>query len=343
MRYCMAGSHNVIWAKLGRILGYKSIAYTNTHTLSGSSLVPTALAKDARHHVTGPAFSFFIQLFPKWGKTWAGGKLSRLPLTKSVTEQILGLSLGDPWQPLNTPPLNGILVESEVMRSNICTMNKGNPNKVITVGSYALDRMAEISAIRQQRRTQLLETFKLTDDRPILLCALPPAERFPHRSLPELPTLDSLLKLWFDNLSRIDFWNIVITPHPRLDIAAIKVEHPRTLITNLRAHELIPLCDCFLSAASTTSRWAKACGIPTINFDCFNTFLEDEHESIEHYHTNNSQKLISIFKTISTHENIARLKITAVKNSEKWGIVDGHSTYRVMNALKTITKQEKLC
>ena len=92
----------------------------------------------------------------------------------------------------------------------------------------------------------------------------------------EFKEFRSLVDFWFAELAKLQYWNVLIKPHPASD--PDDVEYMKTFpfpVVEIDTSVLIPICDLYNTSVSSTIRWALACGKPTLNFDVFRYHYRD--------------------------------------------------------------------
>lgn len=331
-KYITPGTHAPILNTAAKNNKIKTALFTNSSTHTVNTLI-LALKSQKKHIVSGIFFSIFAKFFPRWIYKHQGQNICRLPLPIAFAEEFLHLSQHNPWDQVSGANVDAIMVESFSMAEAIKKQNKNA--QVFTTGSYALDVLYESTKYQQQIRTE----FNIPSDRKVLVCSIPPNDRFPRRSPPEFPTLQSLLDFWLGAIHAHDFWTVLLTPHPRCT-HNIKIRNNRTILINKRALDLIPIADLYLSVGSSTLRWAKANGVPTINFDCLASGDEQHLGNNGHLYCATTQDFLYLIKNISQDATLNSLTEQAKTHARAWGQVDGMSSKRTLEACKFIMAQQ---
>jgi hypothetical protein len=142
---------------------------------------------------------------------------------------------------------------------------------LITTGSPSNDAMTLALSEDKARRRSLCADLGLSDDRPLLLTALPPDCLYFPGGRPECDSsYADVVQFWINSIKSVPGYNKVICLHPSVDPETMRfLESDDTKISTRSTYETVPLCDVYVASVSSTIRWAIACGKPVINYDVY--------------------------------------------------------------------------
>lgn len=287
-------------------------------------------ANDPAHRIVGPAARIVAALRPAWCYTHEGRPLLRLPPSRIAAMEIAGLATPAPWV-LNRGGAAAIALDSGAMRAAYLAL--GFPaHQLAVVGDTNGGILARGLAERSQLRRTLLAELGLVDDRPLVVCAFPPdqygtnATDFEHADFP------ALVDAWMEALATVaGHANVVVRPHPRLAVERLAASAPpRVVITERPTIELVPLADLYVASISATIRWAIACGVPVIDYDCYRYRYGDYSTAKAVIHVEDRSAFRSaMHRFFSDPVWAAELATEQRRVSGHWGIVDDGCEDRV--------------
>ncbi len=267
------------------------------------------------------------KLFPHWVYEHRGKKLLRLPSWDIIPMERSGYRPARPWV-MNSEPGTIVAVESERMLEYYRSDGLAE-DKLILTGALYDDILAEATARSGEMRRKLDHELSLREGLPLLLCALPPSQ-FPRDC--EFADYDSLLSFWMETLSRVEGWNVIVRPHPRLtDEEVNHLESFGVKISRWDTATLVPLCDLYVASVSATIRWAIACGKPVVNYDVYQMKYAD-YQGVTGVLTVFSK---TDFKDALNRLTTDRQYYDVIENNQrremsKWGRLDGKSSERML-------------
>jgi hypothetical protein len=217
------------------------------------------------HEVTGIGNRLVAAVFPRWVHEHRHRRLLRLPAGPILAMEALGLAPPEPWTHLSGFA-DAIAVESDEMEQRY--LREGLPqDRLVRTGALYDDVLARNHDEALENRRRVLNDAGLADDKPLVLCALPP-DQFsfvrPDREFRDQRAMLEFLVETFDSVR----CNVIYRLHPRT--RPDQVEFLRDKGATIVDHDtaaLVPLCDIFMASVSATIRWAIACGKPVINYD----------------------------------------------------------------------------
>lgn len=283
-------------------------------------------------------------LFPHWVNYYAGKRLLRLPGKTVMILEALGLAPEHPWLP-NNSRVTRIAVESPEMVRYHRRMRFPESQLRLTGAAYD-DVLAETRQSAHELKQNLCRRLSVNPEKPLLVCAWP-TNQFGSRFIPlEFNSYEQLCHAWAKALvfiARKTDFNVIIRPHPVTDAEfLVNILRPYRLhyrITDIDTLKLVPVCDLFVACVSSTLRWAIACGIPAINYDCYNYGYTD---------FNPAKGLTTVKKYVDFEHVLQRLtedsgayaesRRLQVECSTDWGIHDGQSMKRILKLIADLTE-----
>ena len=305
-------------------------------------------------------------LFPHWVNYYSGKRLLRLPGKTVMLLEALGLAPEHPWLP-NNSHVTRIAVESREMECYYRKMRFPEEQLRLTGSAYddvlvykkassqeckkALFRRLsaehhEIETGGMQHQHDVNKSRLWDSDKPLLVCAWP-TDQYGSRYIPmEFGSYELLCNAWAKALSlivRLTDFNVIIRPHPVTDPAFLAtILQPHGLhdrVTDIDTLELVPVCDLFVACVSSTLRWAIACGIPAVNYDCYDYGYTD-FDSAKGVST--VKKYVDFELVLQRLTEDAGAYAEAKRNQEECaselGLHDGRSTERILNLIQELTQ-----
>jgi hypothetical protein len=280
-------------------------------------------ARNPKNKIQISSEKLFARWFPKWIKTFEGQYLSRLPIPRAVALELNGISSKDPWI-VNSSIQNYIVVDSLFMQDQMVRYDVPK-EQIKVIGSPVNDIIHDVLCNLNTKREQLYRDLNLDANKYLLVCSLP-KNYFKLRPVNGFSDYEELLKFWVGTIRKLTNFNAVFSPHPLIDKSVIKrLEHNGAIISYKWIAELIPLCDLFVVSLSTTMKWARACGKPVLNFDCY---CWNKFESRHIYTVHEQKAFVDILERLNQSEYFAKISESAKQNTEYWGTLDGNTMKR---------------
>jgi len=283
------------------------------------------------YRAKGPLARFVVWFWPKWLLRYEGTELLRQPAATALCQELMGFSSPAPWI-LNRGKAAAIALDSEAQSDIYLRM--GFPRAQLRViGDLNGALFHQILENKRQLTAELFGRHGLKPGRPLVLCGFPPDQYEGADSVGfEFLDYHALIKAWIRSFEDLgDRANVLIRPHPRVRADRLNV----SLNSNIRltwepTAELIPLSNVYVAAASSTIRWAIACGTPVINYDTFRYRYDDFKavagvmpvESLDEF-----RKLLDAF--LDDPAFAGRLVATQRSAMGYWGELDGKTDERL--------------
>lgn len=336
------GSTNAMLTRVARQRGIPALIIP--FALGTTREMCESLADNPLHDV---AFSWLNRLaatlYPHWVNYFGTKALLRLPGRDIIILEALGLAPTHPWLP-NNSRANLILAESAAMERYYRSM--GFPAEQLRVtGSPYDDILAAARRTASAGKERICSRLGIDPGKPILLCAWP-TDQYGSRFVPlEFPDYKRLCQAWAGTLARIQRmtpYNIVIRPHPVTSQELLEeVLRPFRLhkrVTNIDTLELVPVSDLFVACVSSTLRWAIACGIPAVNYDCYDYGYTD---------FDSAEGVFTVKQYADFEDVVERLagdsaaydsaRSAQEKCAPDWGMQDGQSMARIDRMIAELT------
>lgn len=286
-------------------------------------------------------------LFPHWVNYYASKKLLRLPGQRIFFLEAFGFAPEHPWIP-NNSSVTCIGVESPEMERYYRRMRF--PEQQLRLTGAAYDDVMHAARESKTARERVFRRLRLDPAKPLLVCAWP-TDQYGSRSIPmEFSDYKALCKAWakaLASVSRSTDFNVIIRPHPVTDPEFLsEILRPYRLhnrVTDIDTLELVPACDLFVACVSSTLRWATACGIPAINYDCYDYGYTDFENAKGLVTTNRYSVFQSTLEQLTDDkEAYARARANQIECAHEWGLHDGKSMERIIDLLDELTSAQPL-
>jgi hypothetical protein len=324
-----------VWASIGRLLSIPVVILP--YTMADRIEPAEAHFRDPRYWADEGILNRFAKSqVPRWLFCYRDRWLLRRRAIPLLASEALGYAPPDPWI-LNSSKADVIGVESPAMYRHYVHLGIDEA-RLEMVGSVSDDLLYEATRNSHKIREQLA----LDARRPTLLCSFPPNQMPAGRPECEFQDFKKIVDTWLGALLRLKDWQVVIKPHPAMQRADI--DYLRTFglpVTDMDTASLIAVCDLFNTSVSSTIRWALACGKPVLNYDVYRYRYQD-------FVTEPAVVTVFSFEDFSkelgriTGDNTVLQHYTdkAKAAAERWGMLDGHSTERILRLLDRLTRSD---
>lgn len=284
-------------------------------------------------------------VYPHWVNYYRGKELIRLPGHQVLMLEAMDIAPEHPWLP-NSSRVDAIAVESEQMLRYYQSVNF--PESQLRVTGTALDdTLASTLQRRSELKKRICRMLQVNPEKRILVCAWP-TDQFGSRFIPlEFKDYPSLCRAWASVLARVaaltDF-SVIIRPHPVTDFDMLtEILKPYRLhrrVTSIDTATLIGIGDLFVACVSSTLRWAIACGVPAINYDCYDYGYNDFDtagglKTVRRF--SEFDAVVEQFTEDSEAYALAKLRQEAV--APLWGMLDGRSGSRLLELISSLSSR----
>lgn len=278
----------------------------------------------------------FARRHPQWVYVHHGRELLRLPVAEALATEHLGLAPPHPWM-LNSGHADAIAVESDAMLAHYRACGFGDSQLVLTGALYD-DVLAatarEAAAVRRELGL---------DDRPILLCALPPDQtdvRTPEQCA--FQSYEEISRHWISTLSAAKAFQVVVSLHPRTRAETmIFIETLGATIVRGDIARLIPLASLYVASVSATIRLAIASAIPVVNYDVYRYRYTDFAAVPGVVTMEDRAAFEETIRSLTSEGGTALLALAAAQrsSSSRWGRLDGGAGGRMLDLFERLALQ----
>ena len=315
------GRESGVWTSAIKYKGGISIIVSSAYPVPHKTAALNA--KNPKNKIRISSEKLFAKWFPAWIRTFEGQHLSRLSIPRAVALELNAISSKNPWV-VNSSIQHYIAVDSLFMRDQMIGYNVPK-DQIKVIGSPVNDIIHDVLFDFTIKREELYRDFNLDANKYLLVCSLP-KNYFKFRPVNGFNDYEDLLKFWIGTIRKLSNFNAVFSPHPLIDKNVIKLlERNEAIISYGWIAELIPLCDLFVASLSTTMKWARACGKPVLNFDCY---CWNKFESRHIYTVYEQKDFEDILERLNQSEYFAKISETAKQNTDYWGTLDGNTMKR---------------
>lgn len=339
----------------GDMVGYDTAAFIDACRRSGIKvgIVPSTMSNgleqaevyfdDPRHGMTSRFNRYVAKRYPKWLYVHKGRELLRERGARALAMEWLGLAPPLPWI-FNSGYADAVTVESRAMQDYYVAA--GLPvERLVVTGSPSDDAIASASSECGTRKRELCMRLGLIAERPMLLTALPPDFLYVKGGRPQcdFKNYPDLVRFWVDSVGATPGFNKIICLHPSVDPESMRfLETPEMRIATDRTAELVPLCDIYVAAVSSTIRWAIACGKPVINYDVYR-YRYTDYLGLKGVLTIEEQdQFLDLLRRMAT-DSAFRNEIAELQKADapQWGNLDGKAGQRIVGLFHELIEAGK--
>lgn len=273
----------------------------------------------------------------RWVHNHQGRNLVRYAPDRLLAMELLGLAPRLPWV-LNTGGCQAVVVEGAFLQRLFARLGIDRPRgRVQPLGHPALDRLHAAAEKRAERRAALQDALGLDRTRPIVICAVP-TDQYGTWQPPGLPSYEHLLHFWCDSLSRLRSFEGVVAPHPSIPpavVEALAARGARILPGSLV--DSLPVADLFICSVSSTAKWARALGIPVVNYNTYQfQYLPSERyaylDGLTGVHTvATTTDYLALLDQMDDPAFFEAARRAARSDAADYGVLDGHALNRILD------------
>lgn len=264
--------------RLGHNNGIKSVVFPYTFA-NQFEFLEDAFFNDRR--VNRTIMNFITgRLFPKWTYRYKGKNLIKSTPSLIFSTEYFKLTPPNPWV-MSSGFSDLVAVESTFMKDYY--RKAGLPEeKMLVTGHLSLDALHFAYENRAAHRKNLFDSLHLDENKPIILCSMPPTQ-WP-RPARGFESYTQFLEAFLGFLNQFKSVNIVFKFHPRVSsfemsriAASYNIKYSLDDTTTL-----VAAADMYIASVSSTMRWSLALGLPTINYDVYNYGYGDFDGSVDY-------------------------------------------------------------
>lgn len=286
-----------------------------------------AHADDPAYRVGARTAEVLVEEFPRWIRQAGDHAMTRLPLVLALGRELAGLGSPDPWR-VNTEEVDALCVESPRILEGHLAYGY-DPERLVVTGHPHMDRLAAGLQDRSGIRRTLTQRHGLADDKPLIVVAMPP-NQFAARRPAEFASYGDLVGAFAAEASRLDA-AVIVTPHPATSAGERQLMRSYGVaVAEGPTAAVLPAADLFINSVSTTMKWALACGIPVVNYDCYQYGYRD-YDDVAPVATVHDRRAFSraMDRWADPDERVA-WRTAAAAESSRWGLLDGRCMERVL-------------
>ncbi|ASQ46406.1 hypothetical protein [Legionella clemsonensis] len=320
-----------IFVYLGRKSNIPSIIvpFTIANTLEWSE----AFYNDPGRSLTKMYNKFCANAFPHWVHVYKGRSLL-LPVEIVLIHEMLNITPENPWL-LNSGDIDFLALESDAMKEYYLTAGIDGRHLRAT-GALCNDEL--YSRVQQAAafRRQLYQSLHFNEDKPMILCALPPDQCSSRKEFIEFRDFEETVRFIMKELSEYSTqYHIVINLHPRTNPSSVEFinTYPVKIFYGDIA-EVIPLSAIFIAVGSATIRMAITCGVPVINYDLYR-YRYDDYDNLKGVLTifDKNEFVLTLEKLANQIEFYEEIKMAQIEKSDVWGRLDGQAGKNLLSEI----------
>ncbi len=211
--------------------------------------------------------SFVARVFPRWVYTHEGTPVLFLPALNALMAWTLGMMPANPWT-IGGGAATRMAVESEAVKRMF--LGQGVPeDKMVVTGKPSFDVQHATAQDAEAKREKLCSELGIDESHRIILCAVPQIGE--EGALPWEKHWE-LTEFLFKVLASPDGVSVVLSLHQKSPVDQYKPladKYGAVIAGNHNIYELIPLCDVFVAAFSSTVVLAMGAHKPAVVIDFY--------------------------------------------------------------------------
>jgi hypothetical protein len=267
--------------------------------------------------------------YPRWVITHKGRQSVRAPAEPLLALEWSDLAPPNPWALVGNRE-DVVVVDSEASFHHY--LGEGVPREMMTVvGRGEHDIMARILSDVAAQKAAFYDRLKLDPKRPLLLSPLVQEHYVSGRPQCDFQSYPEMVDFWVSSLGALTTHNIVVSLHPghtfERDPKEWKyLEKQGITLCTEDLSTLIPLCDIYVAAGSTTVQWAVACGKPVVNYDVYRyeTPMILYRSAPGVLSTQEQEEFVALLRRLTTDAVYsAQIARDQSRFAENWGKLDG--------------------
>ena len=292
------------------------------------------------HQLNRPFNRLLLLGSRRWLMSFGDVPLCRLPASRALALDLLGLAPEMPWVPCDGAA-SVMALASDAARDSMRGMGLAEDRLEVT-GAMVHDRLQLVRKERDTRRRTLLERTGQSAECPLVLCAWPPVQTVHEAADREFQSYAKLTTAWAATLSRLRDRGcaVVVKPHPKATAGELDAARACGLaIADDDTADLVPLCDVFATTSSSVTSWAIALGIPVADYDCYrfgyNDFADESGVLSSTSMAAFSADLERLVFDTTYHAEVA---CRQRRRARYWGNIDGNAGTRLVALIENLTR-----
>lgn len=191
-----------------------------------------------------------------------------LPGEAILAAKAWGIMNPHPWRSAGSGLADCVMVEGERLYQT--AVEAGVPaGKLVKTGRASSDIVYDNSMHAASLRPEICRQFNLRPESRIVLCSVP---QLAEHKLCSVDQHQREIEFLFETLGSLKNANILLALHPKSKVEDYREpadRHGLVIADGLTIEQLIPVCDIFVSAFSSTAVMAIGCGKPAVLLDLY--------------------------------------------------------------------------
>ena len=329
---CFLAEENVerdSWAWVRATHGLDGTAIVMSYAVATPEEALVPCAADPGCAVAGQEGRLLAKRLGQWVLTYEDRLVSRLPIERALAMERLGGAPSLPWV-VNTGDADAIAVESDFMVDQFAARGIAR-SRLHAVGHPLLDEVGAWQEKVLEVKARLVAEAGVDAVKRLAVCALPPSQ-YPHRPAAGFDTYESLLVFILTTLTETRNFSVVATPHPTIPADVLEGLETRGFkLLRGATTRLVPAADLYVASSSTTIKWARACGKPVVDYDCYEYGYADYRIDPAVYSAASASQFRDEIRRLDDPEVFAESASSAEGRAEYWGRLDGRSIERIVS------------
>lgn len=346
---------------------YGAPLFIHTAHSEGIPVVTTPIDKESAYHLAENFLSNTILslnrplnrivgfFFPNWVICHKGHRMVPVEPELLLAYEFHHIKFPNPWISVGNQE-NLILLDSQASYSHY--LKEGfSQNQMAIIGAAEHDIMFNASLDNKNKKTELYAKLGLLPELPMILSPLVQSHYLSGRPECDFQDYEKMVKFWVKSLGAIKGYNVIINLHPSQTYQQDEnkwkyIEQWGVKICNQDIASLIPLCDIYVAAGSSTIAWAIACGKPIVNYDIYRWGHGSRYQSVRGvFNVQEQEDFLNILTRLTSDTNFFSNAVMGLKEcSNYWGEIDGKVCDRLVKELenhendnRNVCRKQQLC
>lgn len=287
-----------------------------------------AYRNSSSHAVNATQATLIRRHLPKWLAEGDGFAITRLPFTEAIARELTDTAPFNPWL-VNTGDIDAIALESATVERTYLDYGF-QASKLKLIGHPMHDLLSGVERERDDRRANIFDKFNFDYERPLAVVCMPPDQL---ATSPGCYCNYTDIIFAFSQLpKKLAGMNVVVSPHPNISLEGLSlIRAAGVALEEVSASQLIPIADFYIASVSSTIKWALACGIPVINYDCYGYGYPDYQCVPQVIEVSDEGTYRAVLNRLSDTAEQVALKQLAKTNAGHWGVIDGMALSRLVD------------
>ncbi len=315
-----------IWTRIATLEPVKTCMITSAYPVPRKQV--RLLSTNRESEIGTFVGRLVTERFPHWRVDCGDTPRTTAPIPEVLAAEVAGLALDRPFVP-NTGIADLVIVDSPFMAKQLAALNCDQ--HVVAVGSLGDDRLYRSQQSVSESLRKIRERYDLQRGRRLLVASLP-KNYFHWNPIAEFESYEDLVDFWCQRFNDLGSFDVLLSPHPHMKAAGIEVleRYPRLRIAEEWIVDLVPACDLFVAPMSTTMKWARQCGKPVLNYDCY-SFADFEGPGVLSVHS--KAEFEAALVRCDDPRAFEDLSREAAAPDPQWPALDGMALERIVRVM----------